>query len=71
MLDAFQIASKKVAINPLTLPTVESLSTSGKKTVIFLRWPIIKLSATWLIKTLKIATFLQQGNHRQIRKSGQ
>ena len=31
MLDAFQIASKKVAINPLTLPTVESLSTSGKK----------------------------------------
>ena len=31
MLDASQIESKKVAINPLTLPTVESLSTSGKK----------------------------------------
>ena len=31
MLDASQIASKKVAINPLTLPTVEPLSTSGKK----------------------------------------
>lgn len=31
MLDAFQIASKKAAINPLTLPTVEPLSTSGKK----------------------------------------
>lgn len=31
MLDASQIASKKAAINPLTLPTVEPLSTSGKK----------------------------------------
>lgn len=31
MLDASQIESKKAAINPLTLPTVESLSTSGKK----------------------------------------
>lgn len=31
MLDASQIESKKVAINPLTLPTVELLSTSGKK----------------------------------------
>lgn len=31
MLDAFQIESKKTAINPLTLPTVEPLSTSGKK----------------------------------------
>ena len=31
MLDASQIASKKAAINPLNLPTVESLSTSGKK----------------------------------------
>lgn len=31
MLDASQIESKKVAINPLTLPTVEPLSTSGKK----------------------------------------
>ena len=31
MLDASQIASKKSAINPLTLPTVEPLSTSGKK----------------------------------------
>ena len=31
MLDASQIESKKVAINPLTLPIVEPLSTSGKK----------------------------------------
>ena len=31
MLDASQIASKKAAINPLTLPTVEPLSTSVKK----------------------------------------
>lgn len=31
MLDASQIASKKAAINPLTLPTVDPLSTSGKK----------------------------------------
>ena len=31
MLDASQIASKKAAINPLTLTTVEPLSTSGKK----------------------------------------
>lgn len=31
MLDASQIESKKAAINPLTLPIVESLSTSGKK----------------------------------------
>ena len=31
MLDGSQIASKKSAINPLTLPTVEPLSTSGKK----------------------------------------
>ena len=31
MLDTSQIESKKVAINPLTLPTVEPLSTSGKK----------------------------------------
>ena len=31
MLDASQIESKKVAINPLALPTVEPLSTSGKK----------------------------------------
>ncbi|ORO68115.1 ZmpA/ZmpB/ZmpC family metallo-endopeptidase [Streptococcus oralis] len=31
MLDASQIASKKAAINPLTLPTVEPLSTSDKK----------------------------------------
>lgn len=31
MLDASQIASKKAAINPLTLPTVEPLSTSGNK----------------------------------------
>ena len=31
MLDAFQIESKKAAINPLTLPTVEPLSTSVKK----------------------------------------
>ena len=31
MLDVSQIESKKVAINPLTLPTVEPLSTSGKK----------------------------------------
>ena len=31
MLDASQIASKKATINPLTLPTVEPLSTSGKK----------------------------------------
>ena len=31
MLDASQIESKKVAINPLTLPTVEPLSTSDKK----------------------------------------
>ena len=31
MLDASQIASKKSAINPLTLSTVEPLSTSGKK----------------------------------------
>ena len=31
MLDASQIESKKVAINPLPLPTVEPLSTSGKK----------------------------------------
>jgi len=31
MLDASQIASKKAAINPLTLPTVEPLSTSSKK----------------------------------------
>ena len=31
MLDASQIESKKAAINPLPLPTVEPLSTSGKK----------------------------------------
>ena len=31
MLDASQIESKKTAINPLTLPTVEPLSTSGSK----------------------------------------
>lgn len=31
MLDASQIESKKAAINPLTLPTVEPLSTSSKK----------------------------------------
>lgn len=31
MLDASQIESKKAAINPLTLPTVEPISTSGKK----------------------------------------
>ncbi|VSE34938.1 immunoglobulin A1 protease [Streptococcus pneumoniae] len=31
MLDASQIASKKAEINPLILPTVEPLSTSGKK----------------------------------------
>lgn len=31
MLDASQIESKKAAINPLTLPTVEPLSTSVKK----------------------------------------
>ncbi|VJC29652.1 immunoglobulin A1 protease [Streptococcus pneumoniae] len=31
MLDASQIVSKKAEINPLTLPTVELLSTSGKK----------------------------------------
>lgn len=31
MLDASQIESKKAAINPLTLPTVEPLSTSGSK----------------------------------------
>ncbi|VJH95364.1 immunoglobulin A1 protease [Streptococcus pneumoniae] len=31
MLDASQIVSKKVEISPLTLPTVEPLSTSGKK----------------------------------------
>ncbi|MDU5072017.1 MAG: ZmpA/ZmpB/ZmpC family metallo-endopeptidase [Streptococcus sp.] len=31
MLDVSQIESKKAAINPLTLPTVEPLSTSGKK----------------------------------------
>lgn len=31
MLDASQIVSKKTEINPLTLPTVEPLSTSGKK----------------------------------------
>ena len=31
MLDASQIESKKAAINPLALPTVEPLSTSGKK----------------------------------------
>ncbi|CWH19066.1 immunoglobulin A1 protease [Streptococcus pneumoniae] len=31
MLDASQIVSKKAEINPLTLPTVEPLSTSGKK----------------------------------------
>lgn len=31
MLDASQIESKKAVINSLTLPTVESLSTSGKK----------------------------------------
>ncbi|HGR6456667.1 TPA: immunoglobulin A1 protease [Streptococcus pneumoniae] len=31
MLDACQIVSKKAEINPLTLPTVEPLSTSGKK----------------------------------------
>ncbi|WP_049501555.1 ZmpA/ZmpB/ZmpC family metallo-endopeptidase [Streptococcus oralis] len=31
MLDTSQIESKKAAINPLTLPTVEPLSTSGKK----------------------------------------
>ncbi|ANR74509.1 ZmpA/ZmpB/ZmpC family metallo-endopeptidase [Streptococcus sp. oral taxon 064] len=31
VLDASQIESKKAAINPLTLPTVEPLSTSGKK----------------------------------------
>lgn len=31
MLDASQIESKKAAINPLPLPTVELLSTSGKK----------------------------------------
>lgn len=31
MLDASQIESKKAAINPPTLPTVEPLSTSGKK----------------------------------------
>ncbi|HHA9398810.1 TPA: immunoglobulin A1 protease [Streptococcus pneumoniae] len=31
MLDASQIVSKKAEISPLTLPTVEPLSTSGKK----------------------------------------
>lgn len=31
MLDASQIVSKKAEINPLTLPTVEPFSTSGKK----------------------------------------
>ncbi|HEU3501372.1 TPA: G5 domain-containing protein [Streptococcus pneumoniae] len=31
MLDASQIVNKKAEINPLTLPTVEPLSTSGKK----------------------------------------
>ncbi|HGQ9053516.1 TPA: immunoglobulin A1 protease [Streptococcus pneumoniae] len=31
MLDASQIVSKKAEINPLTLPTVKPLSTSGKK----------------------------------------
>ena len=31
MLDASQIESKKAEINPLSLPTVEPLSTSGKK----------------------------------------
>ncbi|VLB92571.1 immunoglobulin A1 protease [Streptococcus pneumoniae] len=31
ILDASQIVSKKAEINPLTLPTVEPLSTSGKK----------------------------------------
>ncbi len=31
MLDASQVASKKAEINPLTLPTVEPLSTSGNK----------------------------------------
>ncbi|HEW6681366.1 TPA: immunoglobulin A1 protease [Streptococcus pneumoniae] len=31
MLDASQIVSKKAEINPLTIPTVEPLSTSGKK----------------------------------------
>lgn len=31
MLDASQIVSKKTEISPLTLPTVEPLSTSGKK----------------------------------------
>lgn len=31
MLDTSQIVSKKAEINPLTLPTVEPLSTSGKK----------------------------------------
>lgn len=37
MLDASQIVSKKAEISPLTLPTVEPLSTSARKTVIFLR----------------------------------
>ena len=53
MLDASQIESKKAAINPLTLPTVEPLSTSGKKDSDFSKVAIIKLSAPWLIRTLK------------------
>ena len=53
MLDASQIAKQKAAINPLTLPTVEPSQQVVVKKVIFLRWLIIKLSAPWLIRTLK------------------
>ena len=69
MLDAFQIASKKVAINPLTLPTVESLSTSGKKTVIFLGGPIIQAKRNLAYKNIEKllpfynkATIVKYGN---------
>lgn len=58
MLDASQIVSKKAEINPLTLPTVEPLSTSGKKDSDFSKIAHYQANRAlvyvlWFIRTLK------------------
>lgn len=72
MLDASQIASKKAEINLLTPPIVEPLSTSGKKDSDFSKIAHYQANRALVYKNIeKLLPFLQQDNHRQIRKSGQ
>ena len=69
MLDDSQIASKKAEINPLTLPTVEPLSTSGKKDSDFSKVAHYQANRTLVYKNIEKllpfynkATIVKYGN---------